>query len=88
VFLLPAEVAHSPRRPSGTVGIVVERRRGPEELDGFSWYCENCGHCLYLERVAVANIETELPAIFTRFYSSIERRTCGACGTLMQPPPT
>ena len=29
VFLLPPEVPHSPQRPAGSVGIVVERRRGP-----------------------------------------------------------
>lgn len=86
IFLLPAEVPHSPRRPAGTVGIVVERRRGPEELDGFSWYCESCGHQLHLERVPVRNIETELPAVFARFFSSLERRTCGACGTVMAAP--
>jgi 3-hydroxyanthranilate 3,4-dioxygenase len=87
VFLLPAEVPHSPQRPAGSVGIVVERRRSPDELDGFSWYCENCGHQLYLERVAVRNIETQLPDIFARFYSSIQHRTCSRCGTVMQAPP-
>jgi 3-hydroxyanthranilate 3,4-dioxygenase len=87
VFLLPAEVPHSPQRPAGSVGIVVERRRSPEELDGFSWYCENCGHQLYLERVAVRNIETQLPDIFARFYSSIQHRTCSRCGTVMQALP-
>jgi 3-hydroxyanthranilate 3,4-dioxygenase len=86
IFLLPPEVPHSPQRPAGSVGIVVERRRGPEELDGFSWYCENCGHCLYLERVAVANIETQLPGIFSKFYSSAAHRTCSVCGTVMQAP--
>ncbi len=39
--------------PRAASGLVVERRRGPDELDGFSWYCENCGQLLYLERVAV-----------------------------------
>jgi len=86
VFLLPPDVPHSPRRPAGSVGIVVERRRGPHELDGFSWYCDNCGNRLFLERVLVGNIETELPAIFSRFYSSVENRTCGACGTVMTAP--
>jgi 3-hydroxyanthranilate 3,4-dioxygenase len=86
MYLLPAEVPHSPRRPAGTVGIVVERRRAPHELDGFSWYCENCGHRLFLERVAVSNIETQLPEIFSRFYSSLQHRTCGVCGTVMQVP--
>ena len=86
MFLLPAEMPHSPRRPAGGVGVVVERRRSAEELDGFSWYCENCGHQLYLERVPVKNIETELPGIFARFYSSAQRRTCSVCGTVMQAP--
>jgi 3-hydroxyanthranilate 3,4-dioxygenase len=85
VFLLPPEVPHSPQRPAGSVGIVVERRRGAGELDGFSWYCENCGNRLHLERVAVHNIETQLPDIFSRFYSSLERRTCASCGTVLQP---
>jgi 3-hydroxyanthranilate 3,4-dioxygenase len=86
IFLLPPEVPHSPRRPAGTVGIVVERRRKPDELDGFSWYCEHCGNRLYLERVPVGNIETELPAIFARFYSNPGHRTCKVCGTVMQAP--
>ncbi len=86
IFLLPREMPHSPRRPGGTVGIVVERRRQPQELDGFSWYCENCGHQLYMERVPVSNIETQLPQVFARFYASLERRTCGVCGTVMQAP--
>jgi 3-hydroxyanthranilate 3,4-dioxygenase len=87
MFLLPPEVPHSPQRPAGSVGIVVERRRAPDELDGFSWHCENCGHRLFLERVAVSNIETQLPQIFSRFYSSLQHRTCGVCGTVMQAPP-
>jgi 3-hydroxyanthranilate 3,4-dioxygenase len=87
MYLLPAEVPHSPRRPAGSVGIVVERRRAPQELDGFSWYCENCGNRLFMERVAVNNIETQLPQIFSRFYSSLQHRTCSVCGTVMQAPP-
>ncbi len=88
VFLLPAEVPHSPQRPAASVGIVVERRRGPDELDGFSWYCDHCGNRLYIERVPVSNIETQLPAIFARFYDSLEHRTCGDCGTVMAAPTT
>lgn len=88
IFLLPSEVPHSPQRPAGTVGIVVERRRGPQEFDGFSWYCENCGNCLYLERVAVHDIVTQLPDIFSRFFASPELRTCKRCGTVLPAPPS
>ncbi|HLZ97245.1 MAG TPA: 3-hydroxyanthranilate 3,4-dioxygenase [Steroidobacteraceae bacterium] len=86
LFLLPSEIPHSPQRPAGTVGIVVERRRRADELDGFSWYCENCGNRLYMERIAVGNIETELPAVFAGFYSNVGHRTCGVCGTVMAAP--
>jgi 3-hydroxyanthranilate 3,4-dioxygenase len=86
VFLLPPQVPHSPQRPAGSVGIVVERRRNADELDGFSWYCEHCGHCLHLQRVAVSDIETQLPQIFSRFYSDTLLRTCSVCGTVMQAP--
>jgi 3-hydroxyanthranilate 3,4-dioxygenase len=86
VYLLPAEVPHSPRRPAGSVGIVVERRRAAHELDGFSWYCENCGNRLYIERVAVRDIESQLPEIFARFFSNLQHRTCSVCGTVMQVP--
>ncbi|GAC1301965.1 MAG: hypothetical protein NVSMB10_02250 [Steroidobacteraceae bacterium] len=68
------------------VGIVVERRRREGELDGFSWYCEHCGHCLYLERIAVSDIERDLPALFARFFSSLELRTCAVCGTVHARP--
>ncbi len=87
VYLLAAEVPHSPQRPADSVGIVVERHRAAHELDGFSWYCEHCGNRLYLERVAVRNIVTQLPEIFARFYSSLQHRTCRVCGTIMQAPP-
>jgi 3-hydroxyanthranilate 3,4-dioxygenase len=86
VFLLPPEIPHSPQRPAGTVGIVVERRRRAGELDGFSWYCEKCGHRLYLERLWVENLETQLPGIFARFFSSIEHRTCSECGAVLAAP--
>ncbi len=86
VFQLPVEVPHSPQRPAGTIGIVIERRRRAEELDGFSWYCDDCGACLHMERVAVGDIEKQLPVIFSRFYSDLRLRTCGACGAVMQAP--
>ena len=47
IFLLPPHVPHSPQRPPNTVGLVIERKRDKEELDGFQWYCEKCGNKLY-----------------------------------------
>lgn len=87
MFLLPAGVPHSPRRGPDTVGLVIERYRKPEELDGFIWYCENCEHKLYEEYFPLDDIVTQLPIVMQSFYDSIELRTCKCCGTVMQPPP-
>ena len=39
VFLLPPHVRHSPQRPAGSIGLVVEPARSDEETDAFEWYC-------------------------------------------------
>jgi 3-hydroxyanthranilate 3,4-dioxygenase len=86
LFLLPPFVPHSPQRTPGSIGIVVERRRAAGEQDGFQWYCESCHHLLYEEHFVLENIETQFPAVFDRFYADTARRTCSACGQVMQPP--
>jgi len=87
VLLLPPRVPHSPQRPAGTVGLVIERQRRPGELDGLQWYCERCHGLLYEEQLALTNIETQFPPVFDRFFSSLEHRTCRQCGTVCPPPP-
>ncbi|MBD2766899.1 3-hydroxyanthranilate 3,4-dioxygenase [Hymenobacter sp. BT664] len=86
MFLLPPNVPHSPRRPAGTVGLVLERYRSPGELDGFQWYCENCGNKLHEEFAEITDIVAQLPPIMNRFWASEELRTCASCGTYMKAP--
>ena len=86
MFYLPPAVPHSPQRPADTIGLVIERKRDEGELDGFQWYCENCGNKLYEEFVKMDNIVTQLPPIFERFWNDIDKRTCKKCGNIMQPP--
>jgi 3-hydroxyanthranilate 3,4-dioxygenase len=83
IFLLPPRVPHSPQRFADTVGLVVERRRTPEELDGFMWFCERCGNKLHEEFLHVADIVTDLPPVFARFDASESARTCGQCDWVM-----
>lgn len=83
VFMLPPCVPHSPQRFADTVGVVVERKRAPDELDGFMWFCTACGHKLHEEFLHVSNIVIDLPPVFARFYSSEAARTCERCGTIM-----
>jgi len=84
MMLLPAGVPHSPQRFADTVGLVIERRRRPEENDGFMWFCEKCGNKLYEEFLHVSDIVTQLPPVFDRFYSDPGNRRCDACGHVMQ----
>lgn len=86
MFLLPAKVPHSPQRGANTVGLVVELVRDPKMLDSFSWYCEQCSNKLYEEFLPVADIVKELPPVMNAFYASEEKRTCKACGHIMEPP--
>ena len=85
ILLLPPRVPHSPRRVANSVGLVIERERRPGELDGFQWYCENCGNLLYEEFLPMTDIE-KLGEIFERFYASAHKRTCKQCGTVMERP--
>lgn len=86
ILLLPANVPHSPQRPADTVGLVIERRRRPGELDGLQWYCERCEHLLYEEYFQLGNIESDFPPVFERFFGSLEHRTCRHCHAVMEPP--
>lgn len=76
---LPPKVWHSPQRAAGSIGLVIERKRLPHERDALAWFCPQCNHLLYQEQFTLANIETDLPPIFARFYASAQRR-CEQCG--------
>lgn len=86
MFYLPARVPHSPQRMAESVGLVIERRRLPEEKDGLMWFCERCNNKLYEEFFTLQSIEQDLPPVFERFYLSQEARTCKQCGHLNPAP--
>ena len=87
VLLLPANTPHSPQRPAGSVGLVVERVRGAEEPEAYAWYCERCDAHLYgLER-GREDLLLELKRVNEEFNASEALRTCKACGHV-QPVPS
>lgn len=88
IFLLPPRTPHSPQRPADTVGLVIERKRTPEELDAFMWFCEECHTKLYEEFLPLTDIVSQLPPIFARFWGSVEHRTCPSCSAVIEPPTT
>jgi len=80
IFLLPSRVRHSPQRPAGTVGVVIERKRRPGELDAFEWYCEKCHGLVHRSEVELKSIYEDLPPIFEAYYGDPALRKCAACG--------
>jgi len=87
IYLLNAKIPHSPQRPAGTVGLVIEERRKAQDIDGFQWYCENCGHKLHDEYFKLTNIEKQLPETFERFNNNTALHKCSNCGHILQIPP-
>ena len=86
MFLLPGRTPHSPQRGPGTIGLVVEKKRRDDEVDGFMWFCEGCGEKLHEQFMNVADIVTQLPPVMNAFYADEHKRTCRKCGTVMVPP--
>lgn len=86
MFLLPGKVPHNPRRGPNTIGLVVEKKRDANEVDGFMWFCEGCGEKLYEQFMNVSDIVKQLPPVMEGFYGDEEKRTCKKCGTVMSPP--
>ena len=85
-FFVPGSVPHSPTRPPNTLGLVVERRRPPGELEHLQFYCDKC-HAL------VEDIEFDCKDIVVHFRQAMEdfwadagRSTCRNCGTRVTKP--
>jgi 3-hydroxyanthranilate 3,4-dioxygenase len=86
VFYLPPRTPHSPQRMANSIGLVVERKRLPHEKDGLLWFCDKCNHKLYEEFFELNDIEKDFPAVFDRFYRSLDARTCKQCGHVNPAP--
>lgn len=86
MYLHPAKVPHSPIRPAGSVGLVIELKR--ENLtDGLMWFCDNCNNKLHDTYFVLKNIEKDFIPRFKEFYGSEEMRTCTKCGHVMETDP-
>lgn len=85
MFLLPANIPHSPIRGANTVGLVIEKvRKGTNLQDGLMWFCEKCNNKLHEDRFPLSNIEKDFLSRFKTFYTSEELRTCKSCGHIME----
>ncbi len=76
IMLVPAFVAHSPHRPPDTWGLVIERPRGPDDLDEVVWYCETCAAEVHRVRFHLNDIETELGGALALWNDNVGVRVC------------
>jgi len=83
VFILPPHVRHSPQRPlEGSVGLVVEGTRRPDDRDAFEWFCFGCGSLVHRVELVITDIVKDLPPLFDAFYSDKVKRRCERCGNV------
>jgi len=83
MFLLPPKIPHSPVRPKGSIGLVIERKREPGHKDGLMWFSEKANALLYEEYFVLTNIEKDFLPVFKKFYSNEKLRTCPVTGEIM-----
>ena len=91
MFLLPGNVPHSPRREEGSWTLVIERKRQPDEVDGWIWYCGNCNHKLYEPEprygAGPGNTVNQIVLEANKLLRSDEKlRTCTRCGDVLPAP--
>jgi len=78
VFCLPSRIPHSPQRPeAGALGLVVERRREQDEVDGLRWYrdFETCEEVLYERYFHCADLGRDLVPVVQKYKASEECAT-------------
>jgi 3-hydroxyanthranilate 3,4-dioxygenase len=82
IFLLPKHMRHSPQRPAGSLGVVVEMPRPEGAVDAFEWYCQNCHQLVHRAEVRLKSIVRDLPPLFEQFYGNENLRKCKHCGAV------
>jgi 3-hydroxyanthranilate 3,4-dioxygenase len=88
MFLLPANVPHSPRRAEGSWTLVIERKRRPDEVDRWVWFCEKCDSKLYeaAPRSGAGpndNANSSVEETNTRLRIDLTLSTCKRCGDIL-----
>lgn len=86
IFLLPSNIPHSPQRPAGTLGLVIEHRRPQGQNDHVRWYCESCGEVLNDAEFYLTNLGVQIKPVIEKFFGDEALRTCKKCGTVMEAP--
>ena len=87
IFVCPGGLPHSPRRFENTWGLVIERKRKPDEKEEFAWFCEQCDELLLSRVVNQGNVTSQVSAVYREFNAAKRLRTCRACGYVFPETP-
>jgi 3-hydroxyanthranilate 3,4-dioxygenase len=82
LFLLPAGVPHSPQRPAGTVGLVVEVPKFARGTHHLRWYCRACHNVLHDISFEPVDLGKQIKAMLEEFRSRTDLHRCAKCGEL------
>jgi 3-hydroxyanthranilate 3,4-dioxygenase len=82
ILLLPGGVPHSPQRPAGSVGLVIEKRRPEGQNDAMVWYCKKCEKLLFKNSFHLTNIETQIKEAIEKYHEDEANKKCKECGHL------
>lgn len=85
-FFIPGNVPHSPTRPPGTIGVVVELRRPAGETEHLQFYCEQCHELVYDKEFDCADIVDHFSEAMEEFWADESLSTCKKCGTRVCKP--
>ena len=87
VIHCPAGTPHSPHFSGDSFLLVLERKRGPGEVDRFIWYCEKCNAPVYETSRHVADYRDDpVSDVYVEFYDDVAHRTCPKCGHVDSKP--
>lgn len=88
MFLLPPRVPHSPQRKPNTLGLVVERERRSDEIDGLRWYVPGTTNVLWEQFFHCFDLGSQLGPVIGEFKASQACQTGNpspADGTVLDP---
>jgi 3-hydroxyanthranilate 3,4-dioxygenase len=82
LLLLPAGVPHSPQRPAGTVGLVVEVPKFAKGTHHLRWFCRKCNNVLHDAAFEPVDIGKQIKEMLAAFNGNAEAHKCKKCGAV------
>jgi 3-hydroxyanthranilate 3,4-dioxygenase len=87
VYMHPSRIPHSPQRYDNTVGLVIERERSQEEIDGLRYYVDGTVSPLWEQWFHCYDLGTQLGPVIKSYFASEEHKTGKPPGGKVFPPP-